>query len=149
MVMLSCGWMGIASARDLASRERKTRKALEMILRLRTEICVCRRSLPEAMERLREDFSLPAITWVFDDRPFREIWDDFFRQILPSGQALEAVEDLGRSLSGGEIPEQAFERCIPILESALEIDSRNRTQYGRVCVALGLSAGCMLTLMAL
>ena len=144
LVILSCGCMGAAAAAGLARRERQTRETLRMMVRLRTEVCICRRSLPEALERIGKENDLE---WVYDDRPFREAWDSCARRILPTGPALEALRDLGQGLSGGETPEPAFDRCIQALESAAGEEREKRRRYARVWVALGFAVGGALTLL--
>ena len=149
MVVFSCGCLGISAARELTIRKNRTKAALEMIVRLRTEICVCRRSLPEAMERIQRELAAPETKWSLDEQPFRESWNTFFRQFLSPGQVYDTVSELGRGLSEGELPEQAFDRCIPVLESVLETERCACRQYGRVFIALGMFAGCLLTILTM
>lgn len=154
LVIVSCGGGGCLAAGELRRRERQVRNALRMVLRLRTEVCVCRRSLPEALERLRQD-QPGAFNGISDfsadlaERPFLTIWEQLARKTAPSGRAYEAFSDLGTELSGGSSPEAAFDRCTAILEEAERQAGEERLKNARLYIVLGFGAGCMLALTAL
>ena len=154
LIIFSCGGWGLLAAAELRRRERRVRDALRLVLRLRTEVCVCRRSLPEALERVREDLpegftGISDISGSLEERPFRELWDQLAQQTAPSGRACEAMSDLGEELSGGGDPEKAFDRCEALLEKAEQEAGEVRRRDSRIYIVLGFAAGCVLTLMAL
>ena len=151
LLILSCGGWGLSAARELFRREQQVQTALRITLRLRTEVCVCRRPLTEALEDLRREYpgSAEEDDIRLEDCPFRTFWESFVRKIVPTGPAFAALSDLGGDLTRGEIPEEAFRRCVQRLEQSVSEAEDRRKAYARVYIALGFAAGGALTLLTL
>ena len=152
MLILSCGGAGVCAVSELRQRIRATEKTRGILRRMQTEVCLHRLSLPEVLEVIGRDFPESiggGCGAALEDRPFSEIWDNCVRAFALPEQAEAAVRALGIELTEVGSPETAFRNCLDELRIREE-ELRNRLESrGKVYIASGFAAGCMLVIAVL
>ena len=153
LVILMSGWLGVSAAGALGRRVALSRRLRSCVERMRTEICIRRLSLPEALESIKR--SCPELFTVREDgesiylRSFSEMWSGTVRAMGLPGEEAETMLRLGASLSGGEDPERAFEAAIRELEEEHAALCARRRERSRLYAALGFALGGMAVIMVL
>lgn len=153
LLLVSCGGIGAAKVRSLRVVIRNTAELLRALDRMETEICIRRRTLPEAAALLETEcprcFSgLGDIDSMLRDKPFSVVWNDHFLALELSDQAKSAVCTLGEDLSSGARPETAFSACRRQLQATEDVMKKTLERNGKVYIAAGLAAGCLLVIAA-
>ena len=153
LVILMGGWLGVSAAGELGRRVTLSRRLRSCVERMRTEVCIRRLSLPEALERMK--LSYPELFTASEDgesiylRTFSEIWSGYVRAMGLPGEEAGTMLRLGESLSGGEDPERAFDAAIRELEEEHTALCARRKERSRLYAALGFALGGMAVIMVL
>ena len=154
LLLVSCGGLGAARVAALRRSVEDTAELRRAVERMETEICVRCRSLPETAKLLETAFprffsGMGDMDSSLRDAPFSQVWMGYFRNMELPTDTEKAVCALGEDLSAGAKPEAAFKLCLQQLSSA-ESELRNKLEKnGRVYIASGLAAGCLLVIAAL
>ena len=147
MLIFSCGSMGISRSAELRNDVKDTERMLRVLQRMRIEICQRKRSLTESMSILETEYMKnlrkePELT----EKPFYEIWQEYISALGLPAPTEEAIIELGKALTEGETPETAFRSCGERLSYTLnEMNDKLKTG-GKVCIAAGFAAGCLLAI---
>ena len=154
LVILAGTCCGLNEARKLFQDSRRLSELRRALERMYSEVCLCRASLPEALETLRENY--PSLfsdnglsSGERDELSFRETWGRCVREMgLPAAAEISGIR-LGEALAAGEDPERTFSvtrRELEELQETLRIRQRERS---RVYTALGVSGGILAALLLL
>ena len=152
LVICTGAGAGIMAVRELNNAERLAADAIRFVLRLRTEVCIRRKPIPEAILSLENEFPIYCPKELsqaicITDISFKELWTRTVCCFSASDDLLLSLTDLGMELASGEEPERAFDRCTELLEHEHAILSDRRKRYSEIYLALGLMAGCVLTIL--
>ena len=154
LVILSGTWCGLNAARQLSQdcgRVGDLQRALE---RMYTAVCLCRASLPEALDTLKQDY--PALfaaqgsdSGAENEHCFRETWRQSIRAAELPPIAKAAAIRLGGALAAGDDPERAFSATRRELDQLRETLRTRQKERSRVYAALGVSGGFLAALLLL
>lgn len=152
LVVIAGAAVGLSAGESVRRTSCMAESAGQIVRRLQTLVCARRLPLPIAISALREEFPKLILeeTELGSDlraRSFGDLWADrLCRMSLPAD--LERIlTPLGRELSGGEEPEQCFERILSELHTYRETCKSREREAVRLYPALGLSGGLILAIL--
>ena len=149
MLILSCGGAGICVTAGLRQKISALDNARRVLRRMQTEVCLHRRSLPEVLDAIRREFpgyASEGCGAALEDRPFSALWENCVAAFSLPEQAETALKTLGKELTDGEAPETAFRTCQEELVAEKEALQTRLETRGKVYIATGFAAGCMLVI---
>ena len=153
LLLVSCGGMGGAWAASLRRGIEDTSELIRSLERMETEICVRCRTIPETAAMLENEYprlysGLGDMSALLRDKSFASVWKDHFHAMdLPAG-AEKAICTLGEDLACGAKPDAAFTACCRQLNSAVSEMKEQLDKNGKVYIAAGFAAGCLLVIAA-
>ena len=153
MLVLSSGGVGICLTTELRQSLLSLEKTKTMLRRIETEVCLRHRPLPDILQMIRlefpDRFSHEQPQFDLSERTFQQVWADHIERLELPAAAIRAICQLGEELSGGTPPETAFHICaeeLSLLEETLRIRLEEK---GKVYIASGFAAGCMIAIAVL
>jgi stage III sporulation protein AB len=160
MVISCCSIIGLGFAAGLKTRVKSLSGLVSALSIMKSEICDLLTPMPELMELLAEQSALPVKSLFINclncmkegrTTSFSRAWDYAIRETTSlqiSPDEMLALSELGMSLGRYDIDEQrtALSRTIQKLEIFLQQAEDEKRGKGKVCAAMGVSAGLMIAI---
>ena len=151
LLFAACGGLGLSKLFSLRKDAEKIGELIFMLERMELEICVHRRSLPETLkllepEKLRYLSGIGTLADMLPDKPFAEMWRDYFRAMALPVETEKAICDLGWALCSGTDTEKSFSACLGKLKEEEASIKDTIRQNGKVYVASGFALGSLLVI---
>ena len=151
LLLASCGGFGAARVITIRKTIADIHELRQAVERMETEICIRCRPLPETAALLGSVFprcfsGIRDVKSSLRDEPFVLVWKKHFQSMDLPTDAESAIIILGEELSCGAVPEKAFSVCAHHLRSAEETLGKKLAENGKVYIASGIAAGCLLVI---
>ncbi|NLL39734.1 MAG: hypothetical protein GX254_09155 [Clostridiales bacterium] len=158
MVISCCSIIGMGYAGGLRARKKNLAGFIAALTVMRSEICDLLTPMPELLERMAgqteppiKQFFINCLSFMKMQMPFSKAWEKAVRET--AGLELYTEEifclcRLGMLLGRYEVEEQrvAITRTIVRLEEFHRRAGEDMAGRGKVCAAMGISAGLMIAI---
>ena len=145
LILVSSTLLGTVYTLECKKRLRLSEELIRFTDRLETEVCLRRRSLPQALITLESQF--PAVFRHDEEstydltKPFAEEWSRRFEQASLPNKLESTMVELGKDLMNGQPPERSF----ALARENIALYTRELRQLirekGRLYPMLGLCTG--------
>ena len=154
LLIISCSAAGASAVYGIRRRITLLTELLRGLERMETEICLRCRSLPDTMKTLEKEIpgcflGLGHLEMLLQHMAFTQVWNEHFRSLDLPEECKSAVCFLGRELAEGADPGSAFSACSRQLRSEEAALREKLEKNGKVYLASGLAAGCLLVITAM
>ncbi len=163
MVISCCSIIGMGFAAGLKTRTKCLTGLISALTIMKSEICDLLTPMPELLNMLAEQSGAPAktffencLTYLKEGRTssFSKAWEYAARETVSmqlTPDEVLALSELGMSLGRYAIDDQrtALPRTINKLEVYLARAEEEKRSKGKVCAAMGISAGLMIAIIML
>ena len=160
LIMISCSLFGLSMAASLKRRERMLRNLSALLEIMRGELCASLRPVWEVVSELAERRDAPTAAFFADclsqygAGSFREAWSGAAancRRLGLDAEECDELSSLGGVVGRYEAEKQALllKKTIEYFDSRVELAVETRRGQSKICAALGIGSGLVLTILML